>query len=94
MNRRHLVEKVSTAFNTTQVNAKDILDIFVWIIEDSLLSWEEVNIQWFGSFKILRRKSKKGFNPKTREAIVNPAYSTPVFKAWLPLKRKIRAKFN
>jgi len=37
MNRRQLVEKIAERFETTKVNADDMLTTFIAVIEDSLL---------------------------------------------------------
>lgn len=94
MNRRQLVEKIAERFETTKVNANDMLTTFIWVIEDSLLDWQEVNIHWFGSFRVSKRKARLGFNPKTRERMNIDSYTTAAFKPGKPLKEKLSKKFN
>lgn len=94
MNRRQLVEKISERFETTKINANDMLTTFIAIIEDSLLDWQEVNIHWFGSFKVSRRKSRLWYNPQTKQRMNIDSYVTCWFKPWKPLKEKLTKKFN
>jgi DNA-binding protein HU-beta len=70
-----------------------MLDTFISVIEESLLSGQDVSIPWFGKFWIARRPSKKGYNPHTKESMTISGYSTPVFKPWIRFKEKIKNKF-
>ena len=74
--------------------ANDIVDTVFDTITNCLLSWQEVNVPWFGKFCIQKRKAKAWINPRTKEAMQIPAYSTPTFKAWTPLKNAVKAKFK
>lgn len=94
MNRRQLVERIAEWFDTTKVNANEMLTTFISIIEKSLLDWQEVNIHWFGKFYISNRKWRLGFNPRTKERMNINSYSTASFKVWRLLKQKLNKKFN
>lgn len=94
MNRRQFIEKLAKSFWTKKITASNILDTFIKTIEDSLLSWQEVNFHGFGKFSISQRSRRKWYNPKTKEAMQINSYTTVVFKPWKPLKTKLRNKFN
>ena len=93
MNKRQLKEKLAIAFGTTKENADNMLKTFVGVIEESLISGQDVSIPWFGKFSIAKRAEKNGYNPHTKESMTIPAYSTPVFKPWIGFKDKIKNKF-
>ena len=94
MNKRQFATKVAHRFNTSIVNAQSMVDNFLWVITESLLEWQEVNLDWFGKFSIASRVEKKWINPRTKESITIAWYSTPRFKASSILKNKIKDKFN
>lgn len=94
MNKKQLVNEVSNAFGTTYKDADKILTTFISIIERSLLSWQEINIHWFGKFYLSKRKERESLNPRTWERIKVASFTTPAFKAWKVLKDIIKDKFD
>lgn len=94
MNKRQLIQELSIAFGTTYSNAKSMLETFTSVIENGLLSGQEVNIHGFGKFSTTIRKQRVWHNPQTREPMIIESNTLPVFKAGTPLKNKIREKFK
>ena len=94
MNKKQFIKEISEALDTSMSVANDIVDTVFDTITNCLLSWQEVNVPWFGKFCIQKRKAKAWINPRTKEAMQIPAYSTPTFKAWTPLKKAVKAKFK
>lgn len=94
MNKRQMISELSDKLNVSYKDASNILNSFVNIITDTLTSGQIVNISWFWKFELSKRKWRAGFNPRTRETIKIAKYTTPVFRAGLPFKNAIKAKFN
>ena len=62
------------------VKAEDIVDRVLSIIKQRLANGEKVLISGFGSFRVVRRKDKKGVNPQTGAPLTIAARNTIVFK--------------
>lgn len=60
------------------------------IIAVELDAGRKVTIPGFGTFKTVRRKSRTGINPKTRQKINIPARKYPTFKAGKTLKERVK----
>ena len=51
-------------------DARRIVDLILDLIKRRLIKGEKVLVSGFGSFRIVKRKDRKGINPHTGEAIV------------------------
>lgn len=67
---------------------KLIYSNFLDDLEERLFADQELQLSGFGKFKIKSRKSKKGSNPKTGEAIEIPSHSVVCFVPSERLKNK------
>ena len=94
MNKKQFIKELANNLETSAANANDILDVVFNTITNCLLSWQEVNLHWFGKFTVAKRNAKAWINPRTKEPMQIAWYHTPTFKAWTPLKKTIRTKFN
>ena len=59
-------------------------------IRHRLYLWIEILISGFGTFSIVKRKARKGRNPKTGEAIKVAAKFTPKFKPAKAFKEEVK----
>ncbi|MCK4760996.1 MAG: HU family DNA-binding protein [Candidatus Aminicenantes bacterium] len=59
------------------------------IIAVELDAGRKLTLPGFGTFKTVKRKERKGINPKTKEAITIPAKNYPVFKAGKTLRERV-----
>ncbi|PKN76615.1 MAG: DNA-binding protein HU [Deltaproteobacteria bacterium HGW-Deltaproteobacteria-10] len=66
------------------------MEIFLNPIKRTLKKREEVFISGFGTFTIVKRKARKGRNPKTGESIRIAARVIPKFKAAKALKEAVK----
>ena len=80
MNKNLLVKEISKSTNLTQKDCKLCLNAFIDIVNNSLKQGDIVSINGFGKFNVKTRKSRVGFNPKTREKIVIPNKNVVNFK--------------
>ena len=61
-------------------NAQKIVDLMLDLIKHELVQGEKVVISGFGCFRVVRRKDRKGVNPKTGESILIPGRKAVRFK--------------
>lgn len=90
MKKQDFIKAVATDAGLSQDAASKVLTSMIDVITWELKAGGEVNITWFGAFKVSERASRNGVNPRTGESIVIPAMKTPVFRAGKTLKEAIR----
>lgn len=56
---------------------------------DVLIAGGEVRLTGFGTFYVVDKAERQGRNPKTGEALVIAAHTTPKFKAGTDLKKAV-----
>jgi DNA-binding protein HU-beta len=86
MNKADLIEAVAGVVSTKK-EAADAVDKVLESITKSLKKGEAVTLVGFGTFKVAKRKKRKGRNPRTGKEITIPAKKVPVFKAGSELKK-------
>jgi len=82
MTKKDIAEQIADAEDVF-LSKKDIYRIISHvfdIIENSLRSYEKVQISGFGTFMVKKRKAKIGRNPKTGEEVPVPDRYVLVFK--------------
>jgi nucleoid DNA-binding protein len=60
--------------------AQKIVDTMLEIIKARLSRGEKVLLSGFGCFRVVRRKGRRGVNPKTGESVVIPGRKAVRFK--------------
>jgi DNA-binding protein HU-beta len=95
INKTDFIYCLSYGLNINVSEATKIYEEFIHIIESHLRTDCEINLNGFGKFKTVTRKTRKGINPKTFEPLDIPASKTVAFvtskvlKAWV---NPVRAK--
>lgn len=89
MNKKQLVEAVSTQSGLSKVQANLAIQAMITSIIASLKKDDRVNLVGFGSFKLKKRASRIGNNPKTGEKITIPERGLLSFSAGKFLKESI-----
>ena len=84
-----LVVEVAHAAGLTKKDAEIIVDTVLGNIVEALHRGEKVELRGFGSFRLRRRESRRGRNPKTGERVDVPPRRVPYFKAGKELKELI-----
>ena len=82
----HLAEKASITNKVTV----GVLDALVELIIQTLKEEGEIRIAQLGKFKVIERKARVGFNPKTGAKIIIPARKVATFKASQNLKDTVK----
>jgi DNA-binding protein HU-beta len=78
MNKGDLVNEVAKVVNTKR-EAQEAVDCVFSTITKALKKKGTVTLVGFGTFKVSRRKARKGRNPQTGEEIKIKAKSVPKF---------------
>ena len=86
MTKAELVEEVSEKAILTKKHSEVIVDTVFQSIVDALHRGEKIELRGFGSFRLRRRESRKGRNPKTGDKVDVPPKQVPYFKPGKELK--------
>ena len=86
MTKAELVEEVARAANLTKKHSEVIVDSVFQSIVDALHRGEKIELRGFGSFRLRRRESRRGRNPKTGDKVDVPPKQVPYFKPGKELK--------
>jgi DNA-binding protein HU-beta len=89
MNKQQLIEAIANEAKLSKADAKRALEAFTDNVYKALKKDEEVRLIGFGTFKVKRRKARKGINPQTKETIKIKARKVPAFVPGAELKNSI-----
>jgi nucleoid DNA-binding protein len=89
MNKAELVEEVANQTGLTKKTSREAVDAVTSAITDCLARGEKVTLVGFGSFKVRKRKSRRGRNPQTGKEIQIPAKEVPKFEAGKNLREAV-----
>ncbi len=90
MTKAELIEKVAASAGLSKADAGKALDSTLNAIKAALKKGQKVTIVGFGTFSVVKRKSRKGRNPRTGAVITIPASKSPKFTAGKALKDAVR----
>jgi len=89
MNKGEFIDRLAEKSNLTKKEARKLLDSVLDLIQDSLLTGDEVKLVGFGKFAVRARKASSRINPQTKRPIQVEAKVVPLFKPGKELKRRI-----
>jgi DNA-binding protein HU-beta len=89
MNRKELVEALSTKTNSTKVDADRNIGALIDIITTTLKKGDNVALVGFGTFEVRKRAARNGRNPATGAALKIKASKAPAFKPGATLKAAV-----
>jgi len=89
LTKAELVDAVSKVSDLTRKHSEVIVDAVFSSIIDALHKGEKIELRGFGSFRVRRRDSRTGRNPKTGAGVLMPAKRVPHFKAGKELRELI-----
>jgi len=90
MNKAELVEQVFYHTGLTKKTSREAIDAITSVITDALARREKVTLVGFGTFQVVKRKTRRGRNPQTGEEIQIPAKKTPKFRPGKGLREAVR----
>jgi len=89
MKKADLINELAKV-TATKKEAAMTVEIFINLIKKTLKKQEDIYLSGFGTFTTVKRKARKGRNPKTGEAVKIAARVLPKFKAAKALKEAVR----
>jgi integration host factor subunit beta len=89
MTKAELVDEVARSTQLTKKHAEIIVNTVFDSIVHSLKDGEKIELRGFGSFRLRRRESRTGRNPKTGAGVVVPAKQVPHFKPGKELREML-----
>jgi DNA-binding protein HU-beta len=89
MNKSDLVNEVAKVVRTKK-EAQAALDCVISSITNSLNKGQDVTLTGFGTFKVVKRKARKGRNPRTGEELKIKASKAPKFVSGKRLKEAVK----
>ena len=89
MNKTDLINEVAKVVSTKK-EAQEALDCVLSSITNSLKKGDTVTLVGFGTFKVMKRKARKGRNPQTGEEIKIKASKAPKFTPGKALKEAVK----
>jgi len=90
MTKDELIEKVSSGAGLSKADAGRALNTFIGSVTSALKKGQSVTLVGFGTFKVSKRKARKGRNPRTGEVINIKATKVPRFSAGKSLKDAVK----
>ncbi len=89
MIKADILSKIVKDSFLTKTQARDVLNLILEEIGDALARGERVTLVGFGTFQVVKRKPRKGRNPKTGEPIEIPAKKVVKFIPGKALREKV-----
>lgn len=86
MTKADLVEEVIRVSGLSKKHAEIIVNTVFESIVDAMQHDDKIELRGFGSFRVRRRRSRQGRNPKTGDRVAVPAKRIPYFKPGKELK--------
>jgi len=81
MTKVHLTEAIYRRHGSiSRREAAVLVDVVLSRIREGLAAGKPVKITGFGSFSVVRRKPRRGRNPRTGEPVMIPGRASPVFR--------------
>jgi DNA-binding protein HU-beta len=90
MTKDELIEKVASSSGLSKAEAGRVLNTTISSITSALKKGQKVTLVGFGTFKVSKRKARKGRNPRTGETITIKAAKVPKFSAGKGLKNAVK----
>jgi integration host factor subunit beta len=92
MTKAELVDEVSRISAHTRKHSEVIVEAGFSSIVEALQKGDKIELRGFGSFRVRRRDSRTGRNPKTGAGVVVPAKRIPHFKPGKELRELINRR--
>ena len=89
MNKAKLIEQLAKVTKQPKTVCKDFLEAFIETVGKSLRGDKAVVLTGFGTFTVMKRKSRVGVNPATGKKMTIPARKVPKFKAGKALRELV-----
>lgn len=89
MNKAKLIEQMAKTSKLPKATAKKAVESFIEAVSKSLKTGKSVVLTGFGTFAVLKRKSRTGINPSTGKKMQIPAKKVVKFRPGKALKEQV-----
>ncbi|MBT3455553.1 HU family DNA-binding protein [bacterium] len=89
MNKAKLVEQMAKHAKLSKAACKAALEAFIATVKGGLKQNNAVVLTGFGTFSVMKRKSRVGINPATGKKMQIPAKKVPKFKPGKALRELV-----
>lgn len=86
MNKAELIESMAKISKMPRAACKNALEAFITSVSNALKQNKDVALTGFGTFVVMKRKSRVGVNPATGKKMQIPAKNVPKFRPGKALK--------
>ncbi|HMK36686.1 MAG TPA: HU family DNA-binding protein [Desulfomonilaceae bacterium] len=91
MTKAEVVKKMAEEAGITKKAAATALNAIVAVVHEALKKKEgKIRISDLGTFRVIKKKARKGVNPQTREKIKIAAAKVPRFSASRSLREAVK----
>jgi DNA-binding protein HU-beta len=90
MTKEELTEKVASTAGLSKADSARVIEVIMDSITNALKKGQRVTLVGLGTFKVSKRKARKGRNPQTGEEITIKAAKVPKFSAGKALKDAVK----
>ncbi len=90
MNRSQLILSISKEMGLSKRQAKLFLDSFFSNIVNFLKEEKRISLRGFGCFRVILRKEREIYNPKTKKIVKVPERKIILFRPYKEIKDKIK----
>jgi DNA-binding protein HU-beta len=90
MNKAKLIEHMAKVTKLPKSTCKECLEAFIATVGGSLKQGKPVVLTGFGTFTVLKRKSRIGVNPETGKKMTIPAKKVPKFRPGKALQLMVK----
>jgi DNA-binding protein HU-beta len=80
MNKAELVDAVAKMTQHSKVQTEEMFDAFMAVVQNALMSGNNVQMMGFGTFMVQERAARLGRNPATGQEMTIPAKKVVKFK--------------
>ncbi|MBI5050119.1 MAG: HU family DNA-binding protein [Nitrospirae bacterium] len=91
MTKAELIDVVADGAKISKAAAAKAVDSIISGVKKALKKGEKVTLVGFGTFSTVKRKARKGRNPRTGQEIKIPASKAPKFSAGKALKAAVKS---
>ncbi len=89
MNKKELIDKLSSESGISKKDAKKFLDTMVEAVSKELSEGGNVRLVGFGTFVVKQNAARNGVDPRTKKKIKIPAKKVPKFIPGKGLREKV-----
>jgi DNA-binding protein HU-beta len=86
MNKAKLIDQMSKTAKLPKASCKKALEAFIKSVSQTLKTGKSIALTGFGTFSVMKRKSRLGINPATGKKMQIPAKKVAKFKAGKALR--------